>query len=168
MRCRVLMLASAVLAAAVGYGAHAIADQPAPKLDQATSDAGRHVFMQARCFACHGEYGYGGVGPRFRENRFLGMSDYVVGQILLGRGIMPSFAKALDNDQIAQVASYIRNSWGNRFGPIKAGEVAKVRQEIHHPPPDRPHLPPVSEQSNAKAMPPNKPLPPGQAQPPEQ
>jgi mono/diheme cytochrome c family protein len=160
---------AAVMTGCVMYMSYAAADEPAPKTDQATSDAGRHVFMQARCFACHGEYGFGGVGPRFRENRFLGMSDYVIGQILIGRGVMPSFAKALDDKQIAQVASYIRNSWGNRFGAVKPDEVAKVRQDIKlNPPQGRPHLPPVDEQSNAKAMPPNKSLPPGQAAPPGQ
>jgi mono/diheme cytochrome c family protein len=166
MHCRALMFTSAALAGCVTY---AVADQPAPKVDQQTSDAGRHVFMQARCYACHGEYGYGGVGPRFRENRFLGMSDYVVGQILIGRGVMPSFAKALDNNQIAQVASYIRNSWGNQFGGVKPDDVAKARQDIQlHPQQDRPHVPPITEQSNANRMPPNKSLPPGQAQPPGQ
>jgi mono/diheme cytochrome c family protein len=178
MRCRSFIFASAAALSAAGviYVAHAAADQPAPQTEQANNtqqannnDAGKHVFMQARCFACHGEYGFGGVGPRFRENRFLGMGDYVVGQILIGRGIMPSFAKALDDNQIAQVASYIRNSWGNQFGPVKADDVANVRQKIQlHPPPDRPHLPPAMEQSNAKPMPPNKSLPPGQALPPQQ
>lgn len=170
MRSRLLMLmsAAALVMGYIGYLAHASADEPAPKTDQAVNDAGRHVFMQARCFACHGEYGFGGVGPRFRENRFLGMSDYVIGQILIGRGVMPSFAKALDDKQIAQVASYIRNSWGNQFGAVKPDEVAKVRQAIQlHPPQGRPHLPPVDEQSNAKAMPPNKSLPSGQATPPQ-
>jgi hypothetical protein len=124
--------------------------------------------MQARCFACHGEYGFGGVGPRFRENRFLGMSDYVVGQILIGRGVMPSFADALTDQQIAEVASYIRNSWGNQFGAVKPQEVAKVRNDIRlHPPQGRPHLPPPSQETNVGPTPPQKPLPPGQATPPD-
>ena len=171
MRSRFLILMSvaALMSGSVVYISYATADEPAPKTKQANSDAGRHVFMQARCFACHGEYGFGGVGPRLRENKFVGMGDYVVGQILIGRGIMPSFAKALNDNQIAQVATYIRNSWGNQFGPVAAQEVAKVRNEVRrNPQQDRPHLPPVSEQSNAKSMPPNKSLPPGQAQPPAQ
>lgn len=156
----------AVLAGVVGFAASkAAADNPAPKVEQGGKEApGRTVFMQARCFACHGEYGFGGVGPRFRENRFLGMGDYVAGQILIGRGVMPSFADALNDKQIAEVASYIRNSWGNQFGPVQPNEVAKVRQEINlHPPQGRPHLPSVSEQRNAGPTPPDKPLPPGKA-----
>lgn len=118
---------------------------------QAQSDSeskkGHEIYMAARCFACHGEMGYGGVGPRFRENRFIGMNDYVVGQILIGRGVMPSFANALDDQQIAAVATYIRNSWGNNFGSVNPDEVSRVRQEIKlSPPQGRPHLPPESRQ----------------------
>ena len=170
--------------AAVGFAAAALlhsataevsVHSPSPKLERQQPagnneiDKGRHVFMAARCFACHGEYGYGGVGPRFRENRFLGMADYVVGQILIGRGVMPSFAEALDNQQIADVATYIRNSWGNDFGTVKPTEVAQVRQQIKlNPPQDRPHLPPESEQPKGAPMPPHSSLPPGQALPPGQ
>jgi mono/diheme cytochrome c family protein len=159
------------LAAVVFSFSHAQVDHPASKLQQPTSSGestGRHVFMAARCFACHGEYGFGGVGPRFRENRFVGLADYVVGQILVGRGIMPSFADALSDQQIAEVASYIRNSWGNQFGPVKPEEVAKVRRQIRlHPVQNRPHLPPESQQPPGAPMPPQTSLPPGEAQPPE-
>jgi cytochrome c553 len=94
------------------------------------SDEGSHVFMQSGCFACHGEQGFGGAGPRFRDDPFLGITDYVVAQILIGRGIMPSFANKLNDQQIAAVASYIRNSWGNHFGEVKSDQVAQVRQTI--------------------------------------
>jgi mono/diheme cytochrome c family protein len=96
----------------------------------AGSDEGSHVYMQSGCFACHGEMGFGGAGPRFRDDPFLGITDYVVAQILLGRGIMPSFANKLGDQQIAAVASYIRNSWGNHFGDVKPEQVAQVRQTI--------------------------------------
>ncbi len=86
--------------------------------------------MRAGCFACHGEMGYGGAGPRFRNDKLLAADDYVVGQILLGRGIMPSFAHKLDDHQIAAVATYIRTSWGNDFGPVSVDQVAKARKEF--------------------------------------
>lgn len=146
------------------------ADNPAPKLANAPGGQGEgwHVFMAARCFACHGEYGFGGVGPRFRENRFLGMTDYVVGQILIGRDVMPSYAEALNDRQIAAVASYIRSNWGNGFGPVNVQEVAKVRQQVQlHPPQGRPHVPADVQQPNPASTPPQKNLPPGQALPPK-
>lgn len=95
--------------------------------------SGQQVFMSNGCFACHGQTGTGGAGPSFRENRFLAITDYVIAQILLGRGIMPSFAGRLNDQQIAAVASYIRNSWGNNFGEVKPEQVAQVRKEILPP-----------------------------------
>ncbi len=155
------------LAAACGTGGAALAAGQSP--GSSGPAAGHKVYMAARCFACHGEMGYGGVGPRFRENKFVGMGDYVVGQILVGRGVMPSFAHALDNQQIAAVASYIRNSWGNDFGPVKATEVAQVREQVKsHPPKGRPHVPPPSNQPKHAPAPPQGSGAPGQALPPGQ
>ena len=128
--------------------------------------AGKDVYMSARCYACHGEYGYGGVGPRFRQDHFLGLTSYVVGQILIGRGVMPSFAETLDNQQIADVASYIRTSWGNDFGDVKPHEVAQVRDQLKEKAPPGPHV-------SASQQPPGVPAPPaaggspGQALPPQ-
>jgi mono/diheme cytochrome c family protein len=115
--------------------------------------------MQARCFACHGGYGFGGAGPRFRENRLIALGDYVVGQILIGRGIMPSFADTLSDDQIAAVATYIRNSWGNKFGEVKPDQVAQLRQKVKLNPPNQPHLPPPS-MNNQSANPTTHLMPP--------
>lgn len=102
---------------------------PAVAQDAAHGD-GAHVFMQAHCFVCHGEMGNGGAGPGFRDDRFLGITDYVVAQILIGRGIMPSFADKLSDRQIAAVATYIRTSWGNNFGEVKPEQVAQARKQI--------------------------------------
>jgi mono/diheme cytochrome c family protein len=96
----------------------------------AAPKTGHDVFMQSGCFACHGEFGYGGAGPRFRNDQLLSADQYVIGQILLGRGIMPSFADRLNNEQIAAVATYIRNSWGNAYGPVSPDQVAKARMQF--------------------------------------
>jgi mono/diheme cytochrome c family protein len=136
----------------------AAAAQDAPN-KQANPALGQKIFMEARCFACHGQFGFGGAGPRFRENRFLGLTDYVVGQILIGRDIMPAFGTILSDDQVAAVASYIRNSWGNKFGPVQAQQVAGIRNDVkEHPPQGRPNLPPEppSAGSPAPANPPPK------------
>ncbi|MGN6469382.1 MAG: c-type cytochrome [Rhizobiaceae bacterium] len=129
---------------------------------------GAQVFMKGRCFVCHGEDGFGGAGPRFRENRFLGLGDYVVGQILIGRSIMPSFADSLSNEQIAAVATYVRNAWGNKFGPVDAGQVAAARSKMQLPsnPGGQPKLPPTARQPEGAAVPPYSPLPIGQPLPP--
>lgn len=94
------------------------------------SDSGEKIFMQNNCFICHGQQGFGGIGPAFRNDPFLQLTDYVAGQIILGRGVMPAFGAKLDDRQIAAVASYVRNSWGNHFGVVRPEEVAQVRQTI--------------------------------------
>lgn len=43
---------------------------------------------------------------------------------------MPSFAWKLDDQQIADVGTYVRNSWGNRGEPISVSEVAKLRRQL--------------------------------------
>lgn len=93
-------------------------------------DIGEKIFMQNNCFVCHGQQGFGGIGPAFRNDPFLLLTEYVACQILLGRGVMPSFGNKLDDNQIAAVASYVRNSWGNHFGVVKPEEVAQVRQMV--------------------------------------
>jgi mono/diheme cytochrome c family protein len=60
----------------------------------------------------------------------LAVTDYVIAQILLGRGIMPSFAGQLSDEEIAAVATYIRTSWGNHAGPVNPAEVASVRRVL--------------------------------------
>jgi mono/diheme cytochrome c family protein len=43
---------------------------------------------------------------------------------------MPSFAWKLDDQEVADVATYIRNSWGNKAEPVSASEVAKARKKL--------------------------------------
>jgi len=40
---------------------------------------------------------------------------------------MPSFAWKLNDEQVANVLTYIRNNWGNRAPAVSADEVAKIR-----------------------------------------
>jgi len=124
-RLRRLVLLGAVLASMAG------ALFPLGALAQgARAPAGGQVFMGAHCNICHGQMGSGGAGPALRDNRMLAVTDYVIAQILLGRGIMPSFADQLSDEEIAAVATYIRTSWGNHAGPVNPAEVASVRRVL--------------------------------------
>ena len=42
-------------------------------------------------------------------------------------GAMPPWGGSLDDEQIAQVSTYIRTSWGNDAAAVTADEVARVR-----------------------------------------
>lgn len=139
----------------------------AQKADSVGATTGVQVFKQARCFVCHGEQGFGGVGPSFRDDHFLALSDYVIAQILIGRSVMPSFAETLSDQQIAAVATYIRESWGNKFGDVKADEVANTRKELKEKMPEPPQVSAAEpEQPKGTPVPPAGGQPPGQPLPP--
>jgi mono/diheme cytochrome c family protein len=44
---------------------------------------------------------------------------------------MPSFAWKLTDQQIADVSTYIRNSWGNRASPVSATDVREARRKLN-------------------------------------
>lgn len=43
---------------------------------------------------------------------------------------MPSFAWKLSDQEIADVATYVRNSWGNRAAPVSASNVSHLRKAL--------------------------------------
>jgi mono/diheme cytochrome c family protein len=43
---------------------------------------------------------------------------------------MPSFAWKLGDQEIADVATYLRNSWGNRASAVSARQVADMRKSL--------------------------------------
>jgi mono/diheme cytochrome c family protein len=47
---------------------------------------------------------------------------------------MPSFARKLTDRQIAEVLSFIRNSWGNAASPVTARQVASMRSALQKSP----------------------------------
>lgn len=103
------------------------ADAEAPEADPALVQAGGQVYSQATCIGCHGSNGEGGVGVALAENGNLVDVDNVVSTILGGRGEMPSFASRLSDDDVAAVATYVRNTWGNAYGAVTPEDVAQRR-----------------------------------------
>ena len=85
-----------------------------------------------RCSKCHGRNGEGqwhghDAAPRLDGNfARLSVREIVV-QIIQGGSYMPPFASLTDR-QIAAVATYIRNSFGNNLGIATEKEVAKYRE----------------------------------------
>lgn len=104
-----------------------IAQVDAEKLSQLL-ELGQQVFAR-NCAVCHGQQGQGGVGPNFAGNSALARNDFVIPMILDGfpEHGMPSWRNRLSDEQIAAVATFIRNSWGNAFGPIVEEQVAQAR-----------------------------------------
>ena len=49
---------------------------------------------------------------------------------------MPSFAATLDDTQVAAVATYVRNAWGNAAPAVTPGRVAAGRASLARRPTD--------------------------------
>jgi mono/diheme cytochrome c family protein len=97
------------------------------------------------CAGCHMENGEGlaGVFPPLKGNNVVQASDAetVVHVILTGAktattkqnptGLaMPAFDWKLDNQQIADLVTYLRNAWGNHGDAISANKVADTRHTL--------------------------------------
>ena len=105
--------------------------------------AGAAVYARA-CIACHEADGSGTprIYPPLPGNANLQSDDpsSTLRIILDGAetvttprapntGSMPAYARQLSDQQVADVANYIRNSWGNAAPLVAAAEVRKARHE---------------------------------------
>ena len=41
---------------------------------------------------------------------------------------MPAYHWKLDDDEIADLVSYLRSAWSNRAGPVSSADVADLRE----------------------------------------
>ena len=117
---------------------------PSP-VTQTSSSGGQRVY-QTYCMGCHQAEGQGipGTFPPLAKSDFL-MADTgrAIETVLNGltgplevngqqyHGTMPPMGHLKDDD-IAEVLSYIRSSWGNAGPPVSAAEVASVRAKTSH------------------------------------
>ena len=122
---------------------------PSPNASPATPDAdamhrGAQIYSDA-CASCHM---IGGVGQPTYFAPLAGNAvaqqsnpDTVLHMILAGSRTaptptrpspltMPAFAWKLNDRQIADVATYVRNSWGNKAPQVNARAVASMRKHL--------------------------------------
>lgn len=82
------------------------------------------------CASCHGRDGDQALAAHVKllnDNDNLADAAYVINQIVNGNGYMPGFGAALDDRQVAGIATYIRGSWGNDYGPVREEDIAEYR-----------------------------------------
>ena len=118
-------------------------DSPAAP-DAKAMKAGGEIYSDA-CASCHLENGVGqpGLFPPLPRDAGAQQSDPtgLIHLILAGGRVgatparpspltMPSFAWKLTDQQAADVATYVRNSWGNRAQPVTADAVSKMRGRL--------------------------------------
>lgn len=117
----------------------AAAAGPAAAVDAALLKKGEGVYT-ANCAGCHQATGAGlpGAFPPLAGNANLSDVKHVTTVIHQGlkgeieakgqkyNGQMPPFAQ-LSDDDVAAVATYVRNSWGNKFGGVTAEDSKATR-----------------------------------------
>jgi len=122
------------------------AEKASPKLvalnTELQVERGKRVFSQA-CAMCHQAEGQGmeGVFPPVAGSEIVtGDAKRVVAIVLHGlngpvkvkgkdyNGVMPP-QSLLSDEQVADVATYIRNSWGNKASAVSSTDVTAVRNE---------------------------------------
>jgi len=117
--------------------------QPA-KPDQARMVTGEAIYRD-NCSACHGGdgAGAGALFPALTGNAIVaqGNPETLARLVLAGSQAvhtdhapttpsMPSLAWRLQDQEIADVLTYVRNSWGNAAPAVSSGDIAAVRKEL--------------------------------------
>jgi mono/diheme cytochrome c family protein len=88
--------------------------------------------VYGNCRGCHGRDGEGqppaqDAAPALAGNFALLSVSSIAVQVIQGGAYMPPFGERLTDRQVAAVATYIRNSFGNSFGIVTEEEVPAVR-----------------------------------------
>jgi mono/diheme cytochrome c family protein len=112
--------------------------------DAGAMHRGAEVYSDA-CSSCHLENGVGQsrIFPPLGKDAVLQQSDAtgVLHLILAGTQIgvsasrpsalsMPSFAWKLSDQEIADVTTYLRNSWGNQASSVSVSDVSALRKKL--------------------------------------
>lgn len=116
--------ATAASVPAVEPAADAAAEPDPAQVAQLINE-GETVY-ERRCATCHGNEGGGSQAPALAGNNLLASRSTVLSQIILGGAYMPAFGNLSDHE-IAAVATFIRNSFGNEFGPVTEEQVTAAR-----------------------------------------
>ena len=86
---------------------------------------------KAQCLVCHQANGQGlkGAFPALAGSAVAVEKEQRLHRIIFGKVLMPAFGEQLSDVDIAAVATYERNAWGNNTGDIvQAKEVAEARK----------------------------------------
>ena len=131
------------VAAMVSYLGSLPPSAPVPRADVASSTMGRgRTIYNLHCGTCHLPTGLGDpeMAPRLNQGSLVVQAANpasMINVILYApeppdlpprwRKSMEEFRYILDDEEVAAVATYIRNSWDNRAGPVTADQVARQR-----------------------------------------
>ena len=137
-----LVLAIVAMAIIPGLGQAQEATPMASDAQAAELLAAGEEFYNSTCIACHQPGGEGAESeiaftyyPPLAGNALVTLEDptVVVSTVLSGRGGMPTFRGASD-EEIAAVITYVRQSFGNDASAVTPEFVAQVREDLAAPP----------------------------------
>ncbi|SDF35292.1 Cytochrome c, mono-and diheme variants [Thermus arciformis] len=89
-------------------------------VDPALMEKGKAIY-EANCAACHQANGQGmpPAFPALAGNANLKDANLILNVVKNGRGAMPAVGANFSEEELKAVATYIRNSFGNSFGPVE-------------------------------------------------
>jgi mono/diheme cytochrome c family protein len=97
-----------------------------------TERGGADLFNNV-CAGCHQSDAKGAVGagayPPVAGNAKLASTDFLLGVVLEGLRGMPPVGDMMSDEQVADVANYVRTHFGNSYAPLSAAEVATARRK---------------------------------------
>jgi cytochrome c oxidase subunit 2 len=107
----------------------ALADDPNKTWTQGELVARGEKIYQANCQACHQPNGQGvqGAFPALAGSKVVASKPDQIAILLNGKNAMPSW-KALSDVELAAVATYTKNSWGNSAGDVQPAEFKAARK----------------------------------------
>lgn len=110
---------------------------PAQETTTELLERGKELFEE-NCIACHGEDGAGAPPnfPALAGNANLSDEALIIRQVRAGKEAMPAFPD-LSAEDIAAVATYVRNAWQNDFGPVSPEEAQEVLMTVEVVEPSR-------------------------------
>lgn len=126
-------VASVVAATAAASGAEPVSRR---------ISAGAKIFA-ANCTGCHGANGVGqpGIFPSLVANPYesgdakrvihtvkFGLTGKIVAKGVKYDGIMPAWTGTLTDEQIADVISFVRTTWGNKGSVVTVAQVRAVKK----------------------------------------
>ncbi len=88
--------------------------------------AGAKVFAST-CAACHGAEGQGAFGTKLEGFDRLANAPALLSTIIHGLNSMPALGGQFNDEQVAAVATYVRNSWGNSYGGVSVEQAKAAR-----------------------------------------
>ena len=122
---------------------------PAPEAKASNGRTGEQVYTQV-CVTCHQANGEGmtAVYPPLAGSEWMAKSNETLIKIVLHglmgeievkgakyNNVMSPWGSALNDEEVANVLTYVRSSWGNTGDAVKAEEVKAVRDANQgHPP----------------------------------